>query len=164
MDGKQSLGILLMGFVLILIGVILTGVVADEVYKTRTPTDIVNESVTLVAAATSTGQNLTATLANDDVLTITYFGNATDSVTSTGTEVNVTDQTGVLLVSNASGGFFTDGNPYNVTYDYAGAQYIQGSATSRTIINLTTLFFTLGIMALGVLFVIKSGLLDMLKK
>lgn len=144
--GEISLGVLLSGFILILFGVIFTGIVADNVYTTRNTITITNETHAITNATTFT-------LTHDDVISVDMVANETVA------NMNVT------TVSLDDGQFTLDQNALaNITYGYYPDTYIRGSQSGRTLVNLTTLFFALAVVLFGVVIVFKSGIGEMFRK
>jgi len=139
----QKLNPLVLGFMVILIGIILLSVTADQIFLSRTVGTTTNESMTM---ASNAGQTVNVELGVYDV---TYFGNHTDTIVSdnvsTTNSVNFTEA-GVIT----TGGSVTDG-VYNITYNYYPDEYVQ-SGTGRTLINLIVIFFALGVVFLGIKF------------
>lgn len=150
LENKGKLGILITIFILVIIGLSLLSSLADNIYLNTNTRDIVNETITIAA---NTGQT-----ANDDLTTVTYFGNTTVDYTSAiNTGVNFTTA-GVITVANSSNPLFNiSDNDYRISYNYEPDEYIN-NGTARTMLSLIVLFFAIGIVALGVLLVRKTGL------
>ena len=120
----NGLGNLLMGFILILVGVVLIGTIADSIKANITLEDKPNESITIsstdhiiteeiIEIISGAGQTGNISLSN-----VTYFGNITINTSVTGisvnTEVNWTVKGGIL-VSQLN--FSSDDN-YTISYIY----------------------------------------------
>lgn len=129
-----------MSFVFILVGVILMGSVADEVTSITQENTVTSESISI------TNQSTTS-LANSQLDSFTNLGNATANLTIN-TDYTVDLSAGTVTSLGPTGS-------YDADYVYREV----GNATSRTLINLITLFFALGVMLAGVGFAVK-GLRD----
>ena len=131
----KNFGNLIMGFILILVGVILFVQLADNIFAAVTLTDITNESLALTSGA--------GVAANADITSFSFFGNGTNSTDGSeatiGVEVNVSRNGSVA----ASTVVFADGT-YNLSYLYEGTEYVVDSS-SRTILPLTNIFFALAV-------------------
>ena len=148
-DGKDGLGLLIMGFVFLIVGVVLFGVIADAIYGITTESQTVtNESMTLSSGAGATVQ--------DDLVsapTEIYNGTSSDDidVQSAGFGAcNVTIATGAIKCNSSVGA-----GPLLVTYSYNLDDFINDTA-SRSLILLINLFFALAILA-GAIWVGISG-------
>ena len=90
----------------------------------------------------------TGNTANEDVLSVGFFGNGNVSTHVTGIEVggeiNFT-KPGVITVSTLN---FSAENQ-NISYTYEGALFVNNS-TARTLLKLIPLFFVLAIVAIGI--------------
>ena len=147
MANDKALGSIVWGFILILVGVILMGTLADSIVGNITLSEIDNETITIVG-----GHGVAA---NVDLVAMNWFGNATNytgkSEVTLGSEVNFS-RNGSIAVS---GDIFKDNGIYNASYDYEGTAYVSDS-TSRSLLPLVTLFFAIAVMLLG-FFVAKRG-------
>ena len=141
----NKLGMIVGGFIVILFGIVLLGAIADSIYDTVTLSTATNETVAIVNQGGET--------ANADVVSTSFFGNATNNTFLTqvtlGEEVNVTSN-GSITLSSAE--FPADGD-YSISYSYEGANYVANS-TSRTILRLITIFFAIAVMASGAMLVV----------
>ncbi len=100
----------------------------------------------------------TGNTANEDVVSVTDFGNSTISTDdigiAIGSEVNFT-KAGVITFNTLN---FTDGN-VNITYDFEGTEYVT-NATARVLLPIINIFFALAVFLIGVM-VAWSGLKGM---
>ena len=89
----------------------------------------------------------TGTTEQDDIVSVSYFGNRTMNTTISGMdiddEVNWTEA-GAITTNPWN---FTAGN-YNITYDYEDDEYVV-NATARTLINMIEIFFAIAVMLVG---------------
>jgi hypothetical protein len=143
----DKLGVLVSGFIMILVGVIFTGIIADNIYDNTQLGTLTNESYEGITAGTN------FTLNYDDLASQPYAHNDTNS------SINIT------VVSNTTATVFARmGGHMNISYTYYPDTYIKQNATARTMINLTTIFFALAIVAFGLFLIVKGGLLDLFRK
>lgn len=145
MQGK--LGILIVAFIAILVGVTFLESLADTVAGN----DVIDTTNTTVTIASGVGN-----LADADVTQILYFGsvqNNTDDDSSIAfdTEVNFTYAGRVTVSQDVDGDSATGfGNGvYNITYKNEGVNYVPGS-TARSLENLIIIFFVLGILGVAI--------------
>lgn len=134
---KDGMGTLIMGFVFLLVGVVLFGVIADSIYGITTETQTsTNESVALSGGSGQTAQrNLT-------VVTQIYNGTTAQSI-------DVTENCTTILVSgaiNCSDSAVGAGAVLLVTYTYSLQDFVNDTA-SRSLILLINIFFALAILA-----------------
>jgi hypothetical protein len=135
---QNKLGILLITFITLLIGIVLVRSLADSTYIATNTYTQANESLAITSGV---GQ-----LSQDDVAGISWIGNQTHSATSVlGTSVNWT-RAGV--VTAGTGYNSSDHYGFNVTYSYENDEYVSNS-TARTLIGLLILLFVLAIIAVG---------------
>jgi len=153
MDNIKKVGIFIMLFVTLLIGMSLFGTLSDSVYDATNLHESVNETI---AISLSTGQ-----LAQDDVSAITNFNNITDDFTvNIGTAVNVT-KAGLVTIDNTT--ILTNfSTTYNVTYNFESDEYVAHS-TSRVLVRLINIFFALAIMAAAVFAMYAMGITELFK-
>ncbi len=121
MANDKALGNIVMGFVLIVIGIALLGVIADSIAANTTLTSNVNDSVTITSAtnviiseniviSSSAGQT-----GNVSLKSLTFFGNSTFNTSMFGQPIGIAvnwTRAGLITVN------FTDGN-YNISYTYS---------------------------------------------
>lgn len=145
----DKLKVLIGGFLAILIGIVLLGVVADNVHTTSQINNALNESLTMAGPLTAS----TGSTTYSNITAVNYFANATDDLTANlDTLVNWTSS-GTITVGGGLSNVSNSG--YNISYEYEHPNYI-ANGTSRTLISLITLFFALGILALGIALVYAS--------
>jgi hypothetical protein len=148
---ESKIGTFVMGFILIILGIILLGTTADVVFDATTLQQAGNETLTI-------GVN-TGTTAQDDIISVANFNNITDDLTSElETNINWT-KAGTITVNNAT---VFSGADYNITYNFEGDQYV-AHGTARVLIGLITLFFALAILSMGLYVLSKTGLFELLK-
>lgn len=128
------------GFMVVFVGVVLLGAVADEQVRVTQANSVVNESVVLVNASA-------VSLDNNQLDSLSFVGNASDTLT-VNTDYTVDLSAGTVTSLGPAGTF-------NASYVYREV----GSATARTLTSLITLFFALGVMGLGLAMALK-GLRD----
>lgn len=146
--GLGNLGILITGFIAVLLGVVLiqiigTNVEGSDVIETS------NESITITSAEGQTSET-------DKLTAIIFFGNSTNNTNSAditiGTDVNFTKKgvitVGTNITNNANMSVFSDGT-YNITYTFEGALFVS-NATARTLLKLVMIFFAIGVMAIAI--------------
>jgi len=151
--------VFVMGFILLVVGIILFSVLATNISLNNNLDTQTNESVTITKAlGGSTGQT-----AQDDVVTLTNFHNSTDDYTANiSTHVNITSAGAItvdnnsIIIGGATAGF-------NATYTDEGDLYVTDSK-SRTIMNLIPIFFVLFILAAAIFVAMEMGIADFLKK
>jgi len=158
MQQINNVRIVLFTFLGLMIGIPLLSVVADQISLADTTYSVENESITLsnVTAATLT-YNFVQKI---DYLYVNQSGvysplTENTNFTVTGKETDA----GVSILLKPTQGIY-NGNTSLVSYTYEDDNYIRGSVASQVIIKLVVIFFTLGILALGVFLVIRSGILN----
>ena len=159
-NDMNKVGMFVIAFITILIGIALFSTLADSIYlgtdATYTST---NESITLV-------NGTDVSLANNWVTSVTTVlapnTDATANVTliedSNYTVINLNND-GVAKIQLIDAEH--DGNVSYVTYDYQDDNYIR-SSQSRVLIKLIVIFFALAILAVGIWAMNKMGLMDIL--
>jgi hypothetical protein len=153
-DGKNTLGVLIIVVVALIIGVPLLSSISNSTYENTHIYSVTNESITF--ANTSNTKSVFETKITD----VTYFGNNTvDSSSSLDTLINFT-YGGVVRVDGKS--ISNQSATYNISYMYEPLNYVN-SSTSRTLLNLLPFFYALGILAVALMYVFKSELMDMFR-
>ena len=157
-----TIGIIMVAFITLLVGVILFQAVAQEAGKGSAT--VVSGNVTYTTAATGssvdlTGQELLSTAIYTNVTNGTQFNQsfftASEAVsTSTGVKT-------IILTSNPADDY--DGNTINVSYTYGADGYIDSSG-GRAIASLIAIFFALAIAVIALEPTLRSGFLDMIGK
>ncbi len=145
MAEKDKLGAIMTAFVAIILLVVFSTVIADNEVANTKLSGSVNESVTLVSGS--------GKVANPDTTGMTFFGNGTnntitESTMLIGTTVNLSTNGTLQLSQTAALDFDGDGT-YNVSYGYEGTLYVD-DAPSRSLLNLTTLFWVLLGLGIGI--------------
>jgi len=156
----NKVGIVLFTFMALIIGIPLLNAIADQVSLVDQTYTATNETITL-------NNGTAVSLANNWVTSVTsVVANNTGTFSTTLTETtnytvgNLNDD-GVATITLITAD--CDGNSTYVTYVYQDDSYIRGSTSSQVIIKLVVIFFVLGIFAVSIYGVVKSGLLDQLK-
>lgn len=141
-----SLKPVMVGFIVILVGVVFAGVVADNQVANTELSTSTNEQITITG-----GSGLTA---EDDVRGITFFGNATNNTDqgafNVGTEVNFTKAGNITVSSLFSGG------TYNISYPFEGDLYVNDSQ-AQTFLKLLALFFVVAVLAIGIGMIVRTS-------
>lgn len=134
---KDEISILLVAFILLILGIIFAGVIADNVYDNTNTYTVTNETLT--------GVNGTAvTLTYDDLVEVTQVRNTTTQsvIFNETSDYTVTLSTGAITVLSGS-------DDYSVDYVYYPDNYVK-NATSRSLINLLVIFFVIGVVGTGI--------------
>ena len=156
MENNNKVGMAVIAFIAIIIGITLLSTTADSVWLGTDATyTITNESVVLA-------NNTQIDLANDWVTSITTVAlvNGTAITNYTSSRLETDNVARILYVSNTT--YDYTGNTTYITYAYDDDNYIR-SSSARVLIKLITLFFALGVMAIGLWGANKMGLLDFMK-
>ena len=121
-EQENQLNTLIIGFILLIVGIILLTAVSDSINAATELTTATNESIAIANNnLTSTNEDIailsgSGVTANKDVGGLTFFGNTTLNTSSIfinfTTEVNFTQEGAISVVSN-----FSDGT-YNISYFY----------------------------------------------
>lgn len=144
MVNNDNLGLLLGGFISIIMGVIFLGVIADTVTSTTTLDAVGNESFT---AVTDSFVDLT----NTPCPIVSEIRNNTGSVMVLDTDYFVRNDVCAINVTITAGTYFAD-------YQFEGANYVN-DRTSRVLISLIILFFAIAVMVIFI-----GPLMKMLKE
>ena len=154
MDNIKKVGIFIMLFVTLLIGMSLFGTLADSVYDATNLQQAANETLDFT---TTFGDN-TTTAANDDIISVAAISNVTTDLTAQlDTNINWT-KAGVFTID----GVTVVNATYNVTYNFEGDEYVVGSS-SRVMVRLINIFFALAIMAAAVFAMYAMGITELFK-
>lgn len=163
----QNISILLAGFVAMIIGVVLIGVVASEEQQYVTKTNVVNESQVLIGVeGAGIGANSTEvyTLTNNPTgwqledCVITDFTmrmpNGTELVETTDYTLYPANGTFVMKNTSTTATMITPlgdltGNLTYYSYDYCADSYVN-IGWGRTMLNLVPGFFGLALLAMGI--------------
>lgn len=144
----NRLGIFISVFIALIVGVILVGVIADDVNENTQTDSTTNESFVAL-------DNTFVALANDDLVSVSEVRNFTQDVLVLTTDYTVDLPGGRINISTI------EFNPTNTTY-YADYVYERdlfvSNATARTLLNLIPLFFVLGIAFAGIVLFRKDFL------
>ena len=174
MDGK-NLAILITGFIMILIGISLIGVVATEGQKKTTTVGVVNEAIDISVARTSDGRVIDQDGTNNFTLVNAYTGdrvwkvgysdcniagrnftNGTIASIGVSTFIPSSDYAlstkGILTLYNTvrtNTSATSNSNTTYLSYAYCPNDYLTES-WSRTVLNLVPGFFAIAILLIGV--------------
>ncbi len=130
--------LLISAFIIIILGVVLIGPLADEVELVKTATFTnTNESVTLSSGV--------GALDFDELVSVDACRNSSMSAVVVNIDCNITLASGVVAASQSN---FTD-NILLVDYTYTPDTYVR-SGTARTLITLVILFFAIAILLIGI--------------
>ena len=158
MAQTNNVGIIIFTFMCLIVGIPLLMAISDQVSLVDKTYDVENESITL-------SNSTAAELDNNWVTKINYLYVNQSGVYSPLTEntnfivTGKETDAGVSILLKPTQGIY-NGNTSLVSYTYEDDNYIRGSVASQVIIKLVVIFFTLGILALGVFLVIRSGILN----
>ena len=145
-DTKNGLGLLFGVFLIVLIGVVLLSPVAEKVDEVTNTQDETNESITfglINSSGTQIFQDGVLSMDPSSVSTIINYTNG--SKTTITTNCNVTNWNGTISCVGGTGNM-----KIGIDYEWQGSDYINDSASSRTIIKLIPLFFVLALLAAGI--------------
>lgn len=158
MDNNKGLGLLLIGFITILLAIILVQEIASSTVAATETSSITNETVTITSGSGKTNQN--------GVISVSFFGNGTTNTIVCTTfdinsQINFTKNGSVSVAQGLTApdecadynGSIANGG-YNISYVYEGDNYVSES-TSRVFLKLIPLFFVIGILAAGIYVVFK---------
>ena len=150
MTDVNKAGIFITVFIILLLGIVLIDTLGDQIYLATNLGSITNESVVITAGA---GQ-----LAQDDVDTLSYFGNKTNDTSAfINTLINYT-KAGVITTDPTVGN-----TTYNASYTYEGDEYIVGS-NNRVLIRLIIIFFAIAILAAAIWGMYQMGIIELFAK
>lgn len=161
MEKMNQLGIYLVAFIAVIVGIALVSSISGSLVQTTTLSDSVNESITFSNSTGPGGTNKTTVRyagVGVGLKSVSYFANqSNDDLTSQiGTNVNWTSA-GVITIARSVS---IANNTFYITYKYGDSSYTD-DANSRTLIKLIGLFFVLGVFSIGIWYVWKGGLQDM---
>ncbi len=126
-------------FVVIILGVVFLGVIADNQVANTELSGATNESITLTSGLGTTN--------NADITSLDFFGNATHNTVNgkfiRGISINFTKATGAISAN-------TTGDVYNISYGYEGELYVVDTK-SHAFLNLNALLFALVLIAAGIM-------------
>lgn len=144
MELKNGVGMIIMGFLTILIGAVLISPLGDDIEGVKTASvNVSNESVT-----TSSG---TGTTANDELIAIDQCRNASMVYIPVGAQCNATLASGTISIQESN---FSDGVAY-INYRYTPDTYVR-DGTARTLLDTSLIFFAIAIMLIGVAMTVKG--------
>lgn len=133
----NELKIIFGAFIILLIGAIFIGVLADNIYDLTNTYEVYNENFTVTNAQVASG--IYVNLTYDDWARVINVSNATNQLLTEGTDYSVALATGGVNISTNN----TDGRTYYyASYEYRPDDYVSDS-TSRTLMPLITIFFAI---------------------
>ena len=160
-------GILIGAFLMVIIGVSLIGVIADQANSAVDLTRVPAEAVAITHNATAQNdvdETVVTTLANpptgwkkaDCLLTGVVVTNSTGVAMTVDTDYLVDLTAGTISFLNTSETYYTYDNTTNVKYDYCSDDYLN-SSWGRTVLPLVAGFFALAILGVGIALFFKAG-------
>jgi len=156
MASLNKMSVLIMGFIVILVGIVLLSSLADNENNIRTLTTVTDDPFT--------GSNSTCTrISNGCIDSITSVENATGAMTVGAANYSLCRssttnlQDGIILAAGSQAqGITLGGAALNATYQHsAGCTYVSNS-TSRVFISLIPIFFAMAVLLYGIFVFIKS--------
>ena len=142
-DSTNTLNVIVGGFIALILGLILIGVVADTISTLDDIVNVVNESITVSSTSNAVvNQSITmssnsGTTGNGSVYILSFFGNATNSShlasVTLGLHVNIT-RDGVVVTDNQR---FAASGIYNISYTFT----TDGIGTTSVTEDVTSLDF-----------------------
>jgi len=154
-DQDKTLGIIIGGFVTLIIGIILLNSIGASIDDATLSKSVGQESIVI---ASSSGTTL-----EDDLIGVSFFGNKTINTSNYATELNtMVNWTAAGLITVSPGNLSDE--TYEISYTYTGNNYVNDSK-SRTILRLIPIFFVIGgVLLVGIGIALKAGILDLTKK
>lgn len=133
----EELNSFLKAFVVVMIALALIAALGTTIFQARTLGGETNESVTFSGQA-----DVNDTLTQDDVTSVSYFGNSsTDLTSSVGVGFNWT-RGGVINIDNIT---ISNEKSYNISYAFEPDAYVADNQ-SRTLLPLLVIFFAVVIL------------------
>lgn len=143
MVDQKDLGILLLGFITLLVGIVLLSTLGDNINENVNLFTYTNDSLNFDAASTGT-------LTNTRIVSVSNIrNNSADLTANLSNGINVTNTGDVTVDSD-----FTN-QSINFSGNFGGTAYVQ-SANARTITNLIPIFFAIGVFLIGATLVTVS--------
>ncbi len=149
MEQEDNLKLMLGGFIAILVGVVLLGPIADSIAALDVTVPLLNNQ-----SFAWPENNTRVAFDDNDVITSTVVAYANNTKMGLTTNYSV-DGIGITILNRSAGTGEWDLFVYNVSYTHEGNEYV-ADKNSKTLLNITIIFFAIGIMAVGVLIVIKA--------
>jgi len=149
---NNNLGMLIGAFIIILVGVVLIGAIADSVSEMDDTIRLANNE-----SLTWAGNDTAIALANADyILGSEIVYNSSYGTLTSGTDYFMTrgGDSSTITYTNVTADTY-DTDKLNITYTHEGDNYLDDS-TSRNLLGLVILFFALAILAVGYNIVIKA--------
>lgn len=146
-DNKNALNVVIMIFIFLIIAVTLISVLGDSNASLSKIDTVVNESFTGIVGTP-------VALTNDNFQTVSAVINSTGATLTVTTDYLVNAADGTINITVA--GNNTDGSTtYAANYTFFTDTFVADS-TTRTIVNLTLIFFAIFILGGAVFFAVKG--------
>lgn len=163
MEETNKVGVFLIAFITLLVGIVLLDVTADQIWLRADGLYTATEEVVTLSNVSAVN------LANNWVTGITtvlgvYSATANATLTSdnyTAGNLNDDGYGTILLVAGVGGSSF-EGNTSYITYNYQDDTYVR-DAGSRVFIRLIVIFFAFAILATAIWAMYKMGIFELLK-
>ena len=146
METKNLMGVLIIFFITVIIGLVMFQVTADNVATISSTPTVTNETLTSVS------MGVAETLANDDLVSFTTLWNTTGGAIPA-TNYTVDLSAGTVTVNTND--VLVNGTNLKATYVYYATTYVKDS-TSRSLVALITTLFAIGLLLAGVYYVFKK--------
>lgn len=164
-QAQIGLGVIMVTFIAILVGVILFQAIAQEAGKATTSS--VYNTTSGSAAITCPADTITIDLEGQELLSTPLVRNASgDLVIQSGNytiDEGVSTTTGVKTIRYTAIGSEFAGNTLNISYDYGRDGYIDNSG-GRAMAGLIAIFFALAVAVIALTPTLRSGVLNMMGK
>ena len=154
-----DLGMILVMFITILVGVILFQVVAQQAGETTNLATLTN--VTYAAGASGTDITITTSRALSNVLIINSTGGEVVTASNYTINNNQVVEGSLAVVINVLDGFFESGN-WDISATSQPLTYIPNSG-GRALASLIAVFFALAVLVVAISPTLRSGILDIAK-
>lgn len=141
LEGKTKIGLIISFAVMIILGLIFMGVVADEVTRTQQTKTVINETI-----VGRTDANVS--LSQDDLISVTAAFNSSTKAIVENTDYEVFLPQGYIHILSTQ----LNNTNYNLTFGYYPTDYVKDN-TSRNITALIILLFAIGILVIGAFYV-----------
>jgi hypothetical protein len=163
-EGKLS-GLIML-FIIVVIGAVLTIEIADSLDPVTSSWQAVNESYDISPHKGLSSGNINGTvqgeLTYDDLASVDTFYLSNDTLLVENTDYSVGLSGGhIYLINTTKTATYNNSNLSSITYTYYPDDYVEGGA-SRAILNLLVLFFALGILGIVIYYFYKNYLKDLM--
>ncbi len=155
LEAKSKLGLLVLVFVALIIGIVLLETLADPISEFDNINLHTNESITFAAGSVvlSSTPVLSLGIAGSVITSGTILSNSTNS--TIGTTNYQTFSNGSLILSGGASDDLGASSLANFTYSSYSRTFI-GNTSAITLLQLVGLFFALAIVLIVVMFVIRN--------